>query len=72
MDNMGMASDASERITLARVDDDDRRSRISLARNAIYQRNYSIKSDLVEESLLADSLVPNQVHNFPWTLVDVR
>jgi hypothetical protein len=59
--NMGMPRDMTQRVSLARVDDVKRRSRIKAAREAIYVMNYSINSSAVETLLKEDSLVPTVV-----------
>lgn len=59
--NMGMHRDMTQRMSLARVDDTKRRSRIKAAREAIYVKNYTIDSMAVENLLREDSLVPTAV-----------
>jgi hypothetical protein len=59
--NMGMHRDMTQRMSLARVDDTKRRSRIKAAREAIYVKNYTIDSKAVENLLREDSLVPTAV-----------
>ncbi|KAJ2911489.1 hypothetical protein MD484_g8926, partial [Candolleomyces efflorescens] len=55
---LGMKSDRQNRVRLARVDDSSRRTRIEIARNAIYNANLSITHDDVVEQLADLSLVP--------------
>ena len=50
-----------ERKTLARVDDDDRRCKIELARDIIYKKNYAVDNANVEAILKPQSLVPTDV-----------
>ena len=59
--NMGMPRDMAQRMSLARVDDTKRRSRIRAAREAIYAKNHTIDSKAVENLLREDSLVPTAV-----------
>jgi hypothetical protein len=58
---MGMALDMKQRNTLARVDNDARRSKVDTARNIIYNKNYAVDTDAVEELLQPQSLVPTVV-----------
>lgn len=58
---MGMRQDMKERKTLARVDDDDRRRKIELARDIIYKKNYAVDNANVEAILKPQSLVPTDV-----------
>jgi hypothetical protein len=59
--NMGMRRDLSQRASLTRVDDIDRRSRLDAARKAIYERNNTVDGTAVENLLKEDSLVPAAV-----------
>jgi hypothetical protein len=59
--NMGMARDMRQRITLARVDDDVRRRKVGVARDIIYGKNYAVDSAPVEAILKEESLVPSSV-----------
>jgi hypothetical protein len=61
---MGMSLDMSQRVSLSRVDNIPRRSRIAAARNAIYAENLGINSTAVENLLGKDSLVPTAVGLF--------
>jgi hypothetical protein len=51
----------AQRMSLARVDDAKRRSRVKAAREVIYVRNCTIDSKTVENLLREDSLVPTAV-----------
>jgi hypothetical protein len=59
--NMGMRRDMAQRMSLARVDDTRRRSRVKAAREVIYAKNCTIDSKAVENLLREDSLVPTVV-----------
>jgi hypothetical protein len=50
-----------QRKTRARVDDEMTRSKVKLARDIIYKRNYVVNSKAVEAILKAQSLVPTTV-----------
>jgi hypothetical protein len=50
-----------ERASLARVDDDRRKDKISAARSIIYDKNYAVNSAAVENILKQQSLVPTSV-----------
>jgi hypothetical protein len=58
---MGMVLDMKQRKTLARVDDDTRRWKVDTARNIIYQKNFAVDTNAVEELLQPQSLVPTAV-----------
>jgi hypothetical protein len=62
---MGMPADMSQRKTLARVDDVNRRNRIATARDIIYKKNYTVHSAPVERLLQNESLVPTAVSITP-------
>jgi hypothetical protein len=51
----------AQRMSLARVDDTKRRSRVKAAREVIYVKNCTIDSKAVENLLQEDSLVPTAV-----------
>jgi hypothetical protein len=51
----------SQRASLVRVDDKDRRYRIATARQFIYEKQYRVNSAAVERLLQEDSLVPTSV-----------
>jgi len=59
--NMGMPQDMKERVTLARVDDEERRRKIGIARDIIYEKNYAVDNANVEALLKNQSLVPTSV-----------
>lgn len=50
-----------QRVSLARVDDDDRKHGTQLARRLIYEKNYAVNSEAVERILKPQSLVPTSV-----------
>ena len=57
----------TQRVTLARVDDVNRRVRVAAAREIIYEKgkkNYTVHSAAVEKLLKEDSLVPTAVRIF--------
>ena len=58
---MGMPRDMKERKTLARVDNEDRRRTVEIAREIIYKKNYAVDNDNVEALLQGQSLVPTSV-----------
>jgi hypothetical protein len=58
---MGMPQDMKERVTLARVDDEERRRKIGIARDIIYEKNYAVDNVNVEALLKNQSLVPTSV-----------
>ena len=58
---MVMRRDMAQRISLARVDDLERRSRIKAAREIIFMKDYKTDSKAVEDLLRQDSLVPTAV-----------
>ena len=62
--NMGMRRDLSQRTSLARVDDMNRRSRLDAARKAIYEKNNTVDGVAIEDLLKEDSLVPATVRFF--------
>ena len=53
-----MALDMKQRSRLARVDDQSTRDKIELARKIIYEKNFAIDTDAVEELLKDKSLTP--------------
>jgi hypothetical protein len=59
--NMGMQRDMTQRKILARVDDVNRRNRVKVAREHIYEKNSGINSKGVENLLQETSLVPTAV-----------
>lgn len=58
---MGMIQDMKQRQTEARIDDEQRKSKVESARNIIYNKNYAVDSDAVEKILRDESLVPTIV-----------
>jgi hypothetical protein len=63
--NLGMAMDMTQRVTMARMDDNQRRSKVSAARKLIYEKNLQVDSAAVEKLLRETSLVPTAVRAFP-------
>jgi hypothetical protein len=59
--NMGMSQDRQQRITLRRVDSDQRRFNVANARRLIYDLNYAVNSKSIAPFLSAESLVPTLV-----------
>ena len=59
--NLGMARDRTQRVTLARVDNSQRRNKISTARTLIYEKNLQVNCTAVEDLLKEMSLVPTTV-----------
>ena len=55
---MGMRRDMAQRMSLARVDNLERRRHIKVAQEIIYLKNYGTDSKAVEDLLRQDSLVP--------------
>jgi hypothetical protein len=56
-----MKLDMKQRHTLARMDDKNRREKVDLARDMIYNRNFVVNSKHVEALLKEESLVPTAV-----------
>jgi hypothetical protein len=56
-----MALDMKQRESLARVDDDDRRRKIGLARDIIYKQRFAVGTTKVDDILMEQSLVPTDV-----------
>ena len=61
---MGMSRDLAQHVSLARVDDVDRRSRVQAARTAIYENNHPVNGAAIKRLLDQDSLVPCTVSVF--------
>jgi hypothetical protein len=61
IENLGTRRDMKERASLARVDDDCRKDKVSTARRIIYDKNYAVNSTAVENILKQQSLVPTSV-----------
>jgi hypothetical protein len=51
----------AQRNSLARIDDEDRRHRVSVARKLIYEKNYAVDSTAVKRILQKDGIVPTAV-----------
>jgi hypothetical protein len=65
---MGRPHDIVQRVTLARVDDVSRRTRVAAAREIIYEKgkkNCAVNGAAVENLLKKDSLVPTAVYVTP-------
>ena len=58
---MGQKRDRNNRVRLARKDDKARQTQVSVARKFIYEKQYSIVSEVVEARLSEGSLVPSEV-----------
>jgi hypothetical protein len=56
-----MARDRSQRVSLARIDDKDRRFRITTARQHIYEKKKRVNGAAINQLLKVDSLVPTTV-----------
>lgn len=70
-----MVRDMAQRVTLARVDDNQRRGTIVSARRLIYERNFSVNSASVEKLLKPLSLVPTLVCyacHWPFTMFNLK
>jgi hypothetical protein len=61
MQNMGMKLDMKQRRSLARVDNDDRKRRVKLARQIIYDKKFAVNTEAVENLLKKESWVPTFV-----------
>ena len=62
--NMGMSRDLAQRVSHARVDDVDQRSRVQAARTVIYENNHPVNGAAIKRLLDRDSLVPSTVSVF--------
>ena len=62
--NMGMSRDLAQRVSLARVDDVDRRAHVQAARTAIYENDHPVDGAAMKRLLDQDSLVPSMVSVF--------
>jgi hypothetical protein len=65
--NLGKAMDMTQRVTMARMDDNQRRSKVSAARKLIYEKTLQVNSTAVEKLLRETSLVPTVVRAFHFT-----
>ena len=61
---MGMSRDLAQRVSLARVDDVDRHSRVQAAWTAIYENNHPVNGAAIKRLLDQESLVPCTVSVF--------
>lgn len=59
--DLGTRSDMDRRKTLIREDDDNRKRKIGIAREIIYDKRYAVGNNNVEQLLKPDSLVPTLV-----------
>jgi hypothetical protein len=59
---MGMQRDMTQRKNLARIDDENRRDHVKVARQHIYEKNNGINSKGVQNLLQETSLVPTKVY----------
>jgi negative regulator of replication initiation len=59
--NVGMAQDRTRRASLARMDDNQHRSKITAARKLIYSSNYAVDSAAIQRLLKAKSWTPTIV-----------
>jgi hypothetical protein len=64
-----MKLDMKLRTSRARVDDADRKRRVTTARHIIYQKNYAVNSEAVENLLKKESWVPTSVSQAGTTLL---
>jgi hypothetical protein len=58
---IGTKTDAKQRIKLARVDSEDRREKIEIARKLMFEGGFNITSSKIEDLLQSTSLVPTRV-----------
>jgi hypothetical protein len=58
-----MKLDMKQRISLARVDNDELKRKIQFARRAIHEKKIAVNSEAVENILKEESLVPTCVSN---------
>lgn len=61
LQNLGKRLDMKQRLSLARVDNEDRKRKVQTARHIIYEKNYAVNSEAVEKLLKEESLVPTSV-----------
>ena len=64
IDDLGLTNDMQQRQALARVDTEERWSKIAAARRLIYQEHYVVDTPQVEVLLKEESLVPTKVLYF--------
>jgi hypothetical protein len=58
---IGTKTDTKQRINLARIDTEDRRMKIEIARNLMFEHGLNITSSKIETLLRPTSLVPTRV-----------
>lgn len=61
LQNLGKRLDMKQCLSLARVDNEDRKRKVQTARRIIYEKNYAVNSEAVEKLLKEESLVPTSV-----------
>ncbi|KAJ7141091.1 hypothetical protein C8R44DRAFT_604743 [Mycena epipterygia] len=72
LDQVGNLRDDKARVTTERVDNEQHRSYVEIARNWIYRKAMAIKSKKVEDLLFPKSWVPTAVgDNNPIPIVDI-
>jgi hypothetical protein len=59
--NLGMVLDRAQRVTMARLDDNESRKRVFAARRLIYKKNMQVYSKAVNDLLEETSQVPTAV-----------
>lgn len=59
--NLGKARDTMQRVSMARVDSNQSRSKILTARKLIYEKNIPVNGASIERLLRETSLVPSMV-----------
>lgn len=64
--NLGMVRDMTQRRTMARMDDIQRRNRVAAARWLIYEKNIQVDGAAVKRILKEMSLVPNVVSSLTF------
>ena len=61
--NLGSYQDQCQHLTLARVDDDSRWSKVDGARRLMYEKHYALDGKAVDALLQGQSLVPTKVNH---------
>jgi hypothetical protein len=59
--NLGRKLDLKQRISLARIDNNCRKQKITSARDIIYEKRYAVNSESVDNILKDESWAPNAV-----------
>ena len=59
--NLGKTLDSRQRVSLARANDDVHEKKIAAARKAIFRDGYAVDSRHLDDTLKAESWVPNVV-----------